>query len=106
MNKTKFDPYKDMPTCDICGAVMKSFAINTPSTDPELLGPNRLVLTATFACGALWRSEAGRKFSSYDRFPNGPLEPYGAPEEWEEQESCGNAAEVIRRQRAAAKVKS
>ena len=100
MNNINFDPYEDMPTCDICGAVMDSFRIGR---DEEDYGSVPLTLIAKFACGAEWCAKQPKRFAGGDNFPHGDVAPYGSPREWIESTPCGNAAEVIRRQRKACK---
>ncbi len=95
MNNRKFDPTKDLPKCDICGATTLDLATGH--------GGGGLKYTIVFACGATW--SAHRKLS-FDRtlesIPDGDYTvwKHSSPSMFLEDTPCTNAAVIARKLRS------
>lgn len=91
MNTPKFDPFKDLPHCDICHAVTTGILIEREEST--------LFATIHFACLASFR--ATRRADFKGTFPNERYTPYDQFwTSWTEQASCSNATTMIRNLRA------
>lgn len=88
------DPWKDLPKCDICGAVFIGF---TMEMDDSRTSKARMQLT--FACGAKFVTSCRTIFNQREWTTDGPFTPYEAISDWTESDQCTNAAFIARQQR-------
>ena len=85
-----------LPRCDICGADAMRYLLQSSSD-------GTLSRRISFCCGANIAQEVrrGQPKPDEDLFPNGDLTSRGEwPGEWARVDRCGNAQEVVVRERS------
>jgi hypothetical protein len=88
------NPFRDLPCCDICGAVVDSLVM-VPASKGD-----RVEARFQLSCGAIWRGSYAADFNQPE--PHRALAPYRPGViVLKESEACPRAAAVLRAQRDA-----